>query len=441
MQLTRLINRRPRADDKRDASDDFWYGRGTPAVAAGVNVTIDRALTLPVVYDCLQVLSQTVGSLPYGVFERERDGSKTRRSEHPLMDVLADPNPETTDVEFMGQLVFDLATDGNAFIEIRMDDVEISELWRHDPQMVTVERAADGFKRYRVRLANGVDRIFTDRDMWHVKAFSQNGMRGLSPIHAGREAIGAALALQDYSARFFNNDCTPPFILEHAGNFKDEESKKNFLSAIKRWWGGRNRSPGILEYGIKLQKVGVNNEEAQFLQTRKELDFTLARLWRMPPHKVGLLDKATFSNIESQALEFVTDTLLPWLRLIEKSINKHLVLNAKRFFFEFNVAGLLRGDVKARFEAYAQGRQWGWLSVNEIRKLENMNPVEGGDVRLQPLNMVPLGTATAQPAGETSRGATLPRDPDHFIFDPGGRAASRIFNGFDVRLEEHRRAA
>lgn len=446
IQLTRVFNRRSRGDaGGRSADDDFWYGPVSRPVAAGVSVTVERALTLPVVYDCLQVLSQTIGSLPYAVFERDASGAKQRRPEHPLMDVLADPNPETTDVEFLGQMVFDLASDGNFFAEIRAGDLgPISELWRHEPQRVTVERVSDGTKRYLVQRSDGTTRIFTDEEMWHVKVLplTNDGLRGMAPIHAGREVIGASIALQDYAARFFDNDCTPPFVLEHPSNFKDDTSRMNFLGAVKRWWGGRNHSPGILEYGIKFNRVGIDNQQAQFLDTRKELDFALARLWRMPPHKVGLLDKATFSNIESQALEFVTDTLLPWLKLIEKSIRKHLVLS-KRVFFEFNVAGLLRGDIKSRFEAYAQGRQWGWLSVNEVRSLENMSPVAGGDTRLTPLNMTPVGSSSAGAATlmldrEVAASGRPDRGADD---DPGRWTLSFVFGTSDHMTEGYASAA
>lgn len=440
MQLTRLFGGGFRSEG-RSAADDFWYGPVSKPVAAGVAVTVETALKLPVVYDCLQVLSQTVGGLPFAIFERSADGSKQRRDQHPLMVALSDPNPETTDVEFFGQMVFDLASEGNFFAEIRAGRLgPITELWRHEPSSVCVERLSDGSKRFKIVGDDGTTRFFDEDSMWHIKVFPhcEGGLRGMSPIHAGREAIGAALAVQDYSARFFANDCTPPFVLEHPTQFKDQESRDNFLGAIKRWWGGtRRHSPGLLEYNIKMKRVGVNNEEAQFNATKQALDHALARIWRMPPHKVGLLDRATNNNIEHQGLEFVTDTLLPWLRLIEKSIRKHLIIASDRFFFEFNVAGLLRGDLKSRYEAYAQGRQWGWLSVNEIRKLENMNPVPGGDARLQPLNMVPIGMG-----GQAGEQATFgaPK-PDAEIYDASGRAVSRIYHGNIVRLEDYRDAA
>lgn len=445
MQLKPLFSRRPGADaGARDGYDDFWYGPASRPTAAGVTVTVERALKLPVVYDCLQVLSQTVGALPFGIFERGADGSKIKRDDHPLMRVLRDPNPETSDVEFMGQLVFDLASEGDAFLEMRGGSLgPISQLWRREPDTTDVKRLSDKSKLYEFREDDGTTTRMTDDDVWHIKVFPHvhNGLRGLSPIEAGRDAIGAAIALQDFAARFFQNDCTPPFVLEHPNYFSDQASRETFLQAIKRWWGGtRRHSPGLLEFGIKLNRVGIHNDEAQFLETRNATDHALARLWRMPPHKVGLLDKATNNNIEHQGLEFVTDTLLPWLRLIERSVIKYLLLgpDRERFIFEFNVAGLLRGDIRARYEAFSKGRQWGWLSVNEIRRMENLNPIAGGDQFLTPLNMVPAGSIGSDPRdqqqSEEDRAADrLINGPRRLIYGPDGNAVSGVFNGHVVR--------
>jgi len=434
MRISDWFGGRPAASDgaARDPSDDYWYRPLTRPVAAGVAVTVEKALTLPVVYDCCQVLSQTIGALPWGIFERARDGAKQRRDEHPLVDVLADPNPETTAQDLFSQIVFDLASEGDAFVELQGGPRgPVSALWRLEPCRMTVERLPDRSRRYRYRDDAGREQIFLDDEIWHIRALpiASDGLRGTSRIHVAREEIGAALALRDYAARFFANDATPPFVLHHPSHFKDQVSRENYLKAIKRWWRGeRQHSPGVLEYGIKIEKVGVANDEAQFLESKKELSYAIAQFWRMPPHKVGLLERATNNNIEQQALEFVIDTLLPWLELIEQSIRKVLILNDRRFFFEFNVSGLLRGDLKSRYEAYAQGRQWGWLSVNEIRKLENMNPIAGGDAYLQPLNMAPAGSPPRQ-------------KPDAEILGPDGRPVSKIFGSNIVRIADYRRPA
>lgn len=428
--------RRPAASQPqppRDANDDRWWTNRFGPTAAGVNVTVERAITVPVVFDCLQVLSQTVGGLPGGMFERFEDGSKKPQPGHPLALVLNDPNPEMTSSEFFGQMIWDLASEGDSFSEIVAGRFgPISELHRLVPNRMTVERLTDRSRRYKYIDETGKTVYYAADQIWHIRALplSTAGLRGTSRIEIGREEIGAALALRDFSSRFFANDATPPFVVEHPKRFQDEPSRQNFRDALKRWWGGKRRhSPGLLEDGAKLTRVGVNNDEAQFLETRKDLAYTIAQLWRMPPHKVGLLERATNNNIEHQSLEFVMDTLLPWLELVERSIAKELILNTSRFFFEFNVAGLLRGDLKARYDAYAQGRQWGWLSVNDIRKLENMNPVPGGDAYLSPMNMQPIGQS--QPA----------KKPDAEIVDMHGRAVSRIYGSNIVRLQEYRNAA
>lgn len=415
MRISDLFRGTPRASS-RDASDDYWYRPLSRPVAAGVSVTVESALTLPVVYGCHQVLSQSIAALPYAVFERiGNEGERTRRDEHPAARLLVDPNPETTSFEFFGQLVWDIASYNEAMFEMVAGPGAVpSELWRIDPATVTVERLDDrGGRRYRIQEQGRPERILLDDDVWHLRALplTSDGLRSVSPIHLGREAIGAALALQDYAARFFNNDATPPFVIKHPGNFKDDASRDNFLGAVRRWWGGtRRHSPGVLEHGMDIAKVGTSNEEAQFLETRNAHDVALTRLWRMPPHKVGIMDRATFTNIEHQGLEFVTDTLLPILRLIERSVAKSLLLDPRRFLFEFNVAGLLRGDVRARYMAYAAGRQWGWLSVNEIRRLENMNPIDEGNVYLQPSNMQPADSSNMFTDGEDNTPPPARRD-------------------------------
>lgn len=390
----------------RSPVDDFWYQQIVAPVAAGVAVDPDSALAQPVVYACHRVLSDTIAGLPFGMFERGENGDRRKMDNHPVSRLLNEPNDDMTSFEFFAQMIWDLAGRGNSYWEAVPSEFGTpAKLLHLNARYVTVERVSDGSIRYRYSEPGRPERYLSSDIVWHLKMPPLvDAMVGQSPVYAGRETIGAALALQDYAARFFSNNATPPFVIKHPSNFKDADSKRNFLNAIKRWWGGSNRhSPAVLEFGMDVAKLGVNNEEAQFLETRQELDKTIARIWRMPPHKVGIMADATFSNIEQQALEFVTDTLLPWLRLVERSIAKNLIINPQRYFFEFNVAGLLRGDLKSRYEAYAIARNWGWLSVNEIRRRENENPIGAeGDIYLQPLNMQEAGapdrTAPTSPA-------------------------------------------
>lgn len=388
----------------RDASNGFWFSDVGRRARAGVNVSVARARRVPVVRDCLQVLATTISGLSIGVFERTGHDSREKRREHPVARLLADPNPAETSFEFLANMVDDLASEGRFLAEHGFEG-EREVLWRIHPDHFTVERLADRRRRFRVTEPGRGERILTEDEVWYVPLPPlRDAVHGRSPIlDDGVEAIGAAIALQDYANDFFRNDATPRTIFLHKGNFRAEEDKKRFLSSWSRWFGGSNRHrPGVLEYGMTPHQLSIDNEKSQFLETRRETWLDVARLWRMPPHKVGILDKATFSNIEHQGLEFVTDTIGPWLELIERSVNKWLIADG-RFYFEFNVSSLLRGDIKARFEAYAQARQWGWLSVNEIRRLENMNGIGGGGDRyLEPLNMGVVGEIR-EPGNQTDR--------------------------------------
>ena len=277
----------------------------------------------------------------------------------------------------------------------------LTELRRIDPELGYFDELADGTKRFKYTDKFGQTHVLLEDEIWHIpRPPIVDDVRGTSPIlDDGREAVGVAIALQRYANALFTNDATPSFVwaMPQGQNFKSDTDKKNFLGSIARWMGGKNRhKPAVIEYGIEPKRLGLTSEEAQFLETRRELWLDLTRLWHMPPHKVGIMDRATFSNIEHQSIEYVIDTVRPVLELIEASINKHLIED-ESFFFEFNVRSLLRGDLKARYEAYALGRQWGWLSVNDVLRMENENGIGAhGDRYMEPLNMVPVGSDRAR---------------------------------------------
>lgn len=384
------------ADGERDASDDRWFEIGGTRSEIDVMVTVKRARQVPVVRDCLKVLADSVAGLERSVFRRIDAETVERVDMHPIAVLLNNPNRRQTGYEFVNMIVDDLEADGDFYAEKVFDDGgNLIELLRIEPGRVQVEETIDGTKRIRFHDKFGRERVLLEDEIWHIPLPPlMDNLKGTSPIlDDGREAVAVAIALQRYANVLFTNDATPPYALSMEGNFKDEPSRKNMMNAISRWFGGKNRhKPGILEYGMTPHRMGLTAEEAQFLETRKELWLDLARLWRVPPHKVGMLDKATFSNIEHQSLEFVIDTLRPILELIEASVNKFLI-GRPDYYFEFNVESLLRGDIKTRYEAYALGRQWGWLSVNDILKIEKRNSIgAAGDRYIEPLNMVPVGT-------------------------------------------------
>jgi len=384
----------------RDPGNDFWFGPVGKLGAAGMPVTRESALRLPVVVNCIAVIAQPVATLPLALFRRQPDGSRARLDDHPVARMLRRPNARQTACEFKATLQWDLAIWNNAYAEIISDgNGVIVELRPLPPPMVTVERTRVGAVRYRVRDELGRERVLAAQDVWHLRGqpLADDGLTGLPQIVTGREAISKALALQDFAARFFANDATPSGIVEYPGFFEGEESRNAFIRAWHAAFGGRSRHrTAVLEHGMTYKQVSVPNDKAQFIETMREAALDITRIWNVPPHKVGILDRATFSNIEQQALEFVADTLVPWLALWEQSIERTFLAPFDAdLFVRFNVNGLLRGDTKSRFEAYASALQNGWLSVNEVRALEDMDAVVGGEAHLRPLNMEPIGTAPA----------------------------------------------
>lgn len=385
----------------RNPADDYWFNPVTPEGQIVVNAkTVSQ---IPEVYDCLQVLAQTIASLPLITYRHKRGGGKERFDQHPVADLLHHrPSQDATAYEFRHQMTWDLALHRNAFAEIREGRRgPIDQLIRLDPETIWIIKTGDGGYVYEVREAGGIRRRLDREQVFHLRAppLTSDNILGRSLIEDGSKTFARALALQDYATRFFENDATPGGVVEVPGKFGTVEQAQEFKRKWQGQFTGRNRHKmAVLDGGAKFTKVDVQNDKAQFIETYREVALQILRWWRMPPHKVGILDKATFSNIEQQSLEFVTDTLLPWLVAWEQGIRRDLIIRDDQYMTEHNVAGLLRGDIKARYEAYRIGREWGWLSSNDVRSLENMNPIDGGDGYLQPLNMGPAGVEQAQRA-------------------------------------------
>ncbi len=366
--------------------------------ATGLSISPETALRSVAVYACVAVLADTISTLPFPVYRRLAGGGKTRATDSYLYNLLHDePNPEMTPASYWDCVVGHVALWGNHYSEIerRQYDGRVLALWPLRPDRMEIRReTAGGPLIYEYRLPDGQKKPFAPEQIFHLPGRSGNGIVGYSVIHEAREAIALSISLEEYGARFFGNDSRPGGVLEYPGKLTPDN-----LENLKRSWEAGHKGlsqahrVAILEQGTTWKSVGIPPEDAQFLESRKLQTNEIARLFKIPPHKIGDLERATFSNIEHQAIEFVVDTIRPWLVRIEQRVKRSLFSPQERatLFPEFLVDGLLRGDIKSRYEAYAVGRQNGWLCPDEIREFENMNPLPDGTgkVYLVPLNMIP----------------------------------------------------
>ena len=357
-----------------------------------MRVSPDSALRLAAVYACVRILAETIASLPLVVYQRRPDGGKDRVTDHWLYRLMAKrPNRFQNPFEWREMLQGHLALRGNAYNQIITNPRgEIIELMPIHPDRVKIELLPSGEYRYRISDRSGTEVILPRGEVWHLRGLSSDGLMGMSPIELARENLGTALAAQGYGARFFANDAKPTGgWIEFPGSFKDSEATKVFRESYQQAQSGSNRGKVlVLENGMKFHEVGVTNKDAQFLELRKFQITDVARLFRVPPHMIADLDRATFSNIEQQSLEFVMHTMTPWAERWEASIQSELLLESDDIEIEFDFANLMRGDASSRSSYYQSGIQNGWLTRNEARIAENLNPIDGLDQPLRPLNMV-----------------------------------------------------
>jgi len=381
-----------------------------------VRVTPDASLRLSAVYACVRILSETMASLPIVLYRKRVDGGKDRVTDHWLHTLLCRrPNRYQNPFEWREMLQGHLALRGNAYCQIITNPRgEIVELVPIHPDRVRMELLRSGEFRYRVTDRFGDEAVLPRGDVWHLRGLSSDGLMGMSPIELARESLGMALAAQDYGSRFFANDAKPTGgWIEFPGSFKDAEAKKVFRESYQAAQSGANRGKVlVLENGMKFHEVGVTNKDAQFLELRKFQITDIARIFRVPPHMIADLDRATFSNIEQQSLEFVMHTMTPWAERWEASIGSELLLEGDDLEVEFDFANLMRGDAASRSAYYQSGIQNGWLTRNEARVAENLNPLEGLDEPLRPLNMVEEGDAEeAEPTDTEADGEVEPPAP------------------------------
>ena len=356
MGLFNFFDRFKASSNDRSAGGDFFFEPVAARSASGIQVSPDRALRLSAVYACVRILSETMASLPLVIYRQRADGGKDRVTDHWLYHLLARrPNRFQNPFEWREMLQGHLAMRGNAFCQIISNlKGEITELMPLHPDHVRMEVMDNGDFRYRVRMQSGDEMVIPRGQIWHLRGLSSDGLMGMSPIELARESLGMALAAQDYGARFFRNDAKPTGgWIEFPGAFKDAEAKRVFRDSYQAAQAGSNRGKVlVLENGMKFHEVGVTNKDAQFLELRKFQITDIARLFRVPPHMIADLDRATFSNIEQQSLEFVMHTMTPWAERWEASIESDLMLDDDRLEIEFDFANLMRGDAASRSAYY-----------------------------------------------------------------------------------------
>lgn len=359
------------------------------ATASGATVTPDTAMRVMAVYAAVRVLAETVAQVPLITYRR--DGrNKERATDHWAYRLLHDqPNTWQSSFEFREMMMGHLALRGNAFAFKAKVREEVHELLPLHPDRVAVTQNEKWGLVYTVKLGNGAPVTLGPSDILHLRGLSSDGFTGLSPIGLAREAVGLAIQTEKHGAQLFGNGARVAGVLSTENVLKEEQIKM-IRESWKSAHGGENRlGTAVLDAGMKYQQMSLSSEDAQFIESRKFQISEIARLFRVPPHMIGDLDKATFSNIEQQSLEFVTYTIGPWTRRWEQALMMQLLPERERedIYFEFLLEGLLRGDIKSRYEAYQIGITNGWFSPNEIRERENMNPREGGDEYRQAENI------------------------------------------------------
>lgn len=407
MKLFSIFKSRDKPATNRTTGSAYSFFMG--GSSAGKNVNERTAMQMTAVYACVRILSEAVAGLPLHLYRYTEDGSKEKALDNNLYSLLHDePNPEMSSFVFRETLMTHLLLWGNAYAQIiRNGKGEVMALYPLMPNKMEVSRDENGQLYYQYSRstdeANAKDSDSSVKlspyDVLHIPGLGFDGLVGYSPIAMAKNAIGMAIACEEFGAKFFSNGASPSGVLEHPGILKDPAKVRDSWNAA---YGGSANSHkvAVLEEGMKYTPISISPNEAQFLETRKFQINEIARIFRVPPHMVGDLEKSSFSNIEQQSLEFVKYTLDPWVIRWEQSLSRALFTpeEKKTYFFKFNVEGLLRGDYQSRMAGYATARQNGWMSANDIRELEDLDriPAEhGGNLYLVNGNMLPLDKAGA----------------------------------------------
>ncbi len=388
---------KPRAEptDSVSGAPKFYMGQSV----SGKIVNERSSMQTTAVFACVRIIAETVASLPLHTYRYKGDG-KEKMYTHPIYKVLHDePNVEMTSFTLRETMMTHLLLWGNSYCQIiRNGKGEVLSLYPLLPDKMRVDRDKND-NIYYSYMKEGVTHYLGPDEVLHIPGLGFDGIMGYSPVALAKNAIGLNIAAEEYGGRFFANNATPSGILSTAGTIKDPTKVRDAWQAA---YGGINNSNkvAVLEDGLQYQAISMPNSDAQFLETRKFQIEEICRIFQVPPHMVADLSKSSFSNIENQSISFVVHTIRPWLVRIEQAMNKKLFKESEKgqCFVSFNASALMRGDYKSRMDGYSIGIQNGFFSVNDVRRMENLDPIteeEGGDLYLTNGNMLPLNMAGA----------------------------------------------
>lgn len=416
-----------RASVDRSPWGDFYFQPVGGSSGGVARVTPDTALALTAVYACVRVLSESFALLPPKLYRPKVGGGRQLVTDHWLYRLLAKaPNRWQTPFEWREMVQSHVVLRGNAFNLIVEDGHGgISELLPLHPDRVTVELLGDWDFRYVYTDRFGSQTRYRRDQIWHLRGLGGDGIVGYNPIEVAREALGEAMQFQSYSSRWYANNATPPAWVKFPGKFADKAARAVVREQMQEAQTGVNRGKlMVLDQGMELQSIQINQKDMQFIEARQMKVPEIARLFRVPPHKIGDLSRATFSNIEQQSIEFWQDAEQPYAERWESSIERNLLGEDTDIEVEFDMRAQMRGDSVSRKE-YVQGMVLASvITPNEGRGIEGLEPIEGGDKRLIPVNMREEGDP--DPNGEQGPGEELQDVPVAPGGDDGDESSARL---------------
>jgi len=421
---------------------DYWYHGLGYRSGAGPNVSPGTAVRLAAVFACTHVVSETMASLPIGIYRERKSGGRDVAKDHPAMELFLNPNPWQTSMEFFEMMQGHLELRGNAYaLKVSGGGRAIDQLIPLHPDRVRVYLLPDNRLRYEVTAysTGQIDRYSQD-EILHFRAWSFDGIMGISTVSAMAEVIGKGLAVQEHASRYFRNNAIPGMSVETVKMTPEAETElKNSLS--EGFSGENSFKAMILPPGMKATVLGLTNKDSQLIESAAASRLEICAAWRVPPHKIGDLSRGTFSNIEQQNIEFATDCMRPRIVRAERRLDRDIVGALQAFesapgdyYVTFNMNELYRGDMKSRYDAYQVALQT-WMVRNEARANEGLNPIPGLDEPLVPVNMETVSQAKQRSDNATAAAEASTQND----LDEGGGAAETPENDSPAEDQQNAR--